>query len=82
VIDDDATPTLTIGNGQAGEKAGALRFPVKLSTPSDKIVDISGVLKDGTAVIRKDFQSEYDDGTNPPNRSVDGYVGRAGQDDR
>lgn len=74
VIDDDATPTLTVGNVQAGEKAGTLRFPVKLSAASDKIVNISGVLKDGTAVIRKDYRSEYDDGTNPPDRIVDGYV--------
>jgi hypothetical protein len=74
VIDDDATPTLTIGNAAAGEKAGAMRFPVKLSAPSDKIVNLSGVLTDGTAVIRRDYLGEYDDGTNPPNRSVDGYV--------
>jgi hypothetical protein len=65
---------VTIGNVTAGEKVGTLRFPVKLSAPSDKIVNISGVLKDGTAVIRKDYLSEHDDGTNPPDRTVDGYV--------
>ena len=36
--------------------------------------NVFGVLNDGTAVIRKDFVGEYDDGTNPPNRTVDGYV--------
>ncbi len=74
VIDDDATPTVTIGNVTVGEKGGTLRFPVKLSAPSDKMVNISGVLKDGTAVIRKDYLSEYDDGTDPPERGIDGYV--------
>ncbi|MGW1343685.1 Calx-beta domain-containing protein [Kribbella sp. NPDC002412] len=74
VLDDDATPTLTIGNGTASEKAGAVRFPVKLSAPSDKIVNVMGQLKDGTAVIRKDYIGEYDHGENPPDRGVDGYV--------
>jgi hypothetical protein len=32
VLDDDPTPTLTVGNAQAGEKAGTLRFPVRLPT--------------------------------------------------
>jgi hypothetical protein len=74
VIDDDATPTVTIANVTAGETVGTLRFPVKLSAPSDKMVTISGVLNDGTAVIRKDLLSEYDDGTGPPERGIDGYV--------
>jgi hypothetical protein len=74
VLDDDATPTLTVGNAQASEKAGAVKFPVKLSAPSDKYINVYGELRDGTALIRKDFISEYDDGSNPPDRSVDGYV--------
>ncbi|TCC60381.1 hypothetical protein E0H73_20825 [Kribbella pittospori] len=74
VIDDDPTPTLTLGNAQASEKAGEVKFPVKLSAPSDKIVTISGELKDGTAVLRKDYKGAYDDGSDPANRSVDGYV--------
>ncbi|WP_460665379.1 Calx-beta domain-containing protein [Kribbella swartbergensis] len=74
VIDDDATPTLTVGNTSANEKAGTLRFPVTLSAPSDKFVSVFGVLNDGTAVIRKDFAGAYDDGSNPPDRTVDGYV--------
>ncbi len=69
VLDDDPTPTLTVGNAQTVEKAGMLRFPVKLSAPSDKFVSLSGVLKDGTAVIRKDYTSAYDDGSNPPDRT-------------
>ncbi|TCO45459.1 Calx-beta domain-containing protein [Kribbella antiqua] len=74
VVDDDPTPTLTIGDARTVEKAGVLRFPVKLSAPSDRYVTFSGVLKDGTAVIRKDYTSAYDDGTNPPDRTADGYV--------
>jgi hypothetical protein len=74
VIDDDATPTLTVGGARASEKAGVVQFPVKLSAPSDKVVNIFGELKDGTAVIRKDFMGEYDDGSNPADRSLDGYV--------
>ncbi|MEV0285750.1 MULTISPECIES: Calx-beta domain-containing protein [unclassified Kribbella] len=74
VLDDDATPTLTIGNGTASEKAGAVRFPVTLSAPSDKYVNVLGQLKDGTAVIRKDYIGEHDHGEDPPDRGVNGYV--------
>lgn len=69
VIDDDPTPTLTIGSPKAAENAGTLKFPLKLSAPSDKHVWVGGELKDGTAVIRKDFTMPADDGTtNPPDR--------------
>lgn len=56
VIDDDPTPTLTIGPGSAKENEEFLTFPVKLSAPSDQYVSLSGVLKDGTAVITKDYR--------------------------
>ncbi|MEU4394691.1 Calx-beta domain-containing protein [Kribbella sp. NPDC023855] len=79
VIDDDPTPTLTIGSPKAAENAGTLKFPLKLSAPSDKYVGLFGELKDGTAVIRKDFTSPEDDGTeNPPSRVVYGQL-QAGQ---
>ncbi|MFI5712397.1 Calx-beta domain-containing protein [Kribbella sp. NPDC051620] len=75
VIDDDPTPTLTIGSPTAAENAGTIKFPLKLSAPSDKYVWLGGDLKDGTAVIRKDFTTLEDDGTqNPPDTSVYGQI--------
>ncbi|MEV6416536.1 Calx-beta domain-containing protein [Kribbella sp. NPDC051718] len=75
VIDDDPTPTLTIGSPTAAENAGTIKFPLKLSAPSDKYVWLSGDLKDGTAVIRKDFTTLEDDGTqNPPDTTVYGQL--------
>jgi hypothetical protein len=75
VVDDDPTPTLTIGPGTATENARFLKFPIKLSAPSDQFVSVSGVLQDGTAVLRKDYTSEYDDGTaNPPDSGFYSYI--------
>ncbi|MFF0264259.1 Calx-beta domain-containing protein [Kribbella sp. NPDC004536] len=74
VKDDDPTPKLTLGNVKTVEKNGVVNFPVKLSAPSDKYVTFAGVLKDGTAVIRKDYRSVNDDGTGPVVRAVDGFV--------
>jgi hypothetical protein len=74
VLDDDPTPTLTLGNLKTAEKTGLVNFGVKLSAPSDKYVSFTGLLKDGTAVIRKDYTSANDDGTGPVDRSIDGYV--------
>ncbi|MDX6280323.1 MAG: hypothetical protein QOH03_1394 [Kribbellaceae bacterium] len=74
VIDDDPTPTLTIGSPTAAENAGMIKFPLKLSAPSDKYVWLAGDLKDGTAVIRKDYSSPDDDGTQDPITSVYGQI--------
>ncbi|NIK57290.1 Calx-beta domain-containing protein [Kribbella shirazensis] len=74
VIDDDPTPTLTLGALKTVERTGVAAFPVKLSAPSDKYVSFSGVLKDGTAVIRRDYAGVNDDGTGPADRTIDGYV--------
>jgi hypothetical protein len=75
VIDDDPVPTLTIGSPKAAENAGTLKFPLKLSAPSEKYIWISGELKDGTAVVRKDFTTLGDDGSvNPPDRAVYGQL--------
>ncbi|WP_238174522.1 Calx-beta domain-containing protein [Kribbella kalugense] len=74
VLDDDPTPTLTLGNLKTVEKTGVVNFGVKLSAPSDKFVSFSGLLKDGTAVIRKDYTSANDDGTGPVDRAIDGYI--------
>lgn len=74
VLDDDPTPTLTLGNVKTVEKAAVVDLDAKLSAPSDKYVSFSGVLKDGTAVIRKDYVGVNDDGTGPADRSIDGYI--------
>jgi hypothetical protein len=74
VLDDDPTPRLTLGNVKTVEKAAVVDLGAKLSAPSDKYVSFSGVLKDGTAVIRKDYAGVNDDGTGPADRSVDGYI--------
>ncbi|MEU4194771.1 Calx-beta domain-containing protein [Kribbella sp. NPDC026611] len=74
VLDDDPTPTLTLGNLKTVEKTEEVNFPVKLSAPSDKFVSFDGVLEDGTAVIRKDYTFAKDDGSGPVDRSVGGYI--------
>jgi hypothetical protein len=74
VIDDDPTPTLTIGAATAAENAGLIKFPLKLSAPSDKYVWLGGDLTNGTAVIGKDFSSPDDDGTQEPITSVYGQI--------
>ena len=55
VLDDDPTPTLSIGPGEAVESAGVLRFPLTLSEPSARYVDVAGELVDGTAVAGADY---------------------------
>ncbi|MEV8375589.1 Calx-beta domain-containing protein [Kribbella sp. NPDC056861] len=75
VVDDDPTPILTVGNPTAAENAKTLKFPLKLSAPSDKYIWLGGQLKDGTAVIRKDYATPDDDGTsNPPDRGTYGQL--------
>ena len=74
VIDDDPAPTLTVGNLRIAEKTGLVNIPVKLSAPSDKYITLSGVLKDGTAVVRKDYRSADDNGTGSVVRAIKGFV--------
>ncbi|GAA0620959.1 hypothetical protein GCM10009534_65230 [Kribbella sandramycini] len=69
VLDDDPTPTLTVGNLTTVEKSADVKIPVKLSAPSDRYVTISGSVQDGTAVLGKDFRGQND----PPDRSIEGY---------
>jgi hypothetical protein len=82
VLDDDPTPTLTIGSATAAENAGTLKFPLKLSAPSDKYIWLSGELKDGTAKIRQDYTTVDDDGTGEPAPDVYGQIepGAAGSE--
>ncbi len=72
VIDDDPTPTLTVGNLTTVEKNGEVGFPLKLSAPSDQYVGLRGLLKDGTAVLTKDYASTYD--WEPGMRDIEGGV--------
>jgi hypothetical protein len=74
VLDDDPAPTLTLSDLKTVEKTGLVNFGVKLSAPSDKFVSFGGVLKEGRAVIRKDYTSANDAGAGPVDRAVDGYV--------
>jgi len=72
VIDDDPTPTLTVGNLTTVEKNGEVGFPLKLSAPSDQYVGLHGLLKDGTAVLTQDYASTYD--WEPGMRDIEGSV--------
>jgi hypothetical protein len=49
-------------------------FGVKLSAPSDRYVSVSGELRDGTAVLRKDYTGPDDDGSTEPERRISGWV--------
>jgi hypothetical protein len=73
VLDDDPTPTLTVGDAVAVEGSKVLKFPVKLSAASDKWVGISGGLHSGTAKLVTDFVSEVDDGQPPFELDAYGY---------
>jgi hypothetical protein len=73
VLDDDPTPTLTVGNAVAVEGTKVLKFPVKLSAASDKWVGVSGQLHSGTAKVGTDFLSEVDDGQPPFELDAFGY---------
>jgi hypothetical protein len=75
VVDDDPTPTMTIGPATAAENAGSIKFPIKLSAPSDNYIYVSGTMKNGTAVLGKDFLNPNDDGSEPqPIDYIDGYL--------
>jgi hypothetical protein len=73
VLDDDPTPTLTVGDAVAVEGSKVLKFPVKLSAASDKWPFIRGELHSGTAKLGTDFLSEVDDGRPPFELDAFGY---------
>ncbi|MFC0629077.1 hypothetical protein [Kribbella deserti] len=64
ILDDDPEPAFTLGNGE-GTEGGTVRFPMKLSAPSDKWISAYGELESGTAILGKDFRSSQDDGQGP-----------------
>jgi hypothetical protein len=74
VLDDDPTPTLTVGDAVAVEGSTVLRFPVKLSAASDKWTFVGGELHSGTAKLGTDFLSEMDDGQSPFELDAYGYT--------
>jgi hypothetical protein len=77
VTDDDPTPTVSIGNAVAVEGTRMIKFPLRLSAPSDKWVNVSGRLANGTAVLRRDFVTEWDPGApEPPEYRVLGIFDR------
>ncbi|WP_405063970.1 hypothetical protein OG474_20615 [Kribbella sp. NBC_01505] len=55
VRDDDPTPTVTIGPGVGIEGRGGVVFPMKLSAPSDRTVNLTAELRSGTAKLGVDF---------------------------
>ena len=60
VIDDDPTPTLTIGDSAAREgRADAVRFSAQLSEPSGKPVVVFGQVHEGTATAGEDFADVF-----------------------
>ncbi|WP_328991773.1 hypothetical protein OG394_36215 [Kribbella sp. NBC_01245] len=65
VLDDDPDAVLTVGDG-VGTEGGMIRFPMKLSGPSDKFIYAAGRLASGTAILGKDFRSSQDQGGTPP----------------
>ncbi|MFC0623373.1 hypothetical protein [Kribbella deserti] len=65
VLDDDPEPTFTVGDGE-GTEDGLVRFPIKLSAPTDKFFYLSGELASGTAILGKDFRSSQDPGGPDP----------------
>jgi Calx-beta domain len=74
VVDDDPTPTVTVGGAVAVEGARKIRFPIRLSHASDNFVSVDGKLRGGTATLGKDFRAQFDDGRGAPEVDVHGYV--------
>ncbi|MFC9695046.1 Calx-beta domain-containing protein [Kribbella sp. NPDC056951] len=70
VLDDDPSPKFTVGKLVTTEGKGEVRFPVKLSAPSDKHIGFGGLWKDGAAVLGKDYRGQYD----PPEHTLTGGI--------
>ncbi|WP_328991775.1 hypothetical protein OG394_36220 [Kribbella sp. NBC_01245] len=75
VLDDDPPPMVQIGPGVGTEgPEKTVSFPVKLSLPSDRGVQLTGELISGTATLGKDFTSPEDDGAGVPEKPIYGFV--------
>ena len=55
IVDDDATPTITIGDDRAKESAGQLTFGVRLDAASGRPVAVGFVTEDGSATSGTDY---------------------------
>ena len=63
-----APPSIAKGNNWNVEPvAGGCRLTLRLDAPAPRV-------KDGTALIRKDYAVPNDDGTGPAIRSIDGFI--------
>lgn len=74
ILDDDPEPRISVGPAVADERARVLRFPMRLSAPSNRDTGVSGLLVDGTALAGRDYLSVYDDGEAEPERYADGAL--------
>ena len=62
ILDDDAPPTLSIGDVSVGEGAcgsSVAQFPVTLSAASGQAVSVSYATSDGTATAGADYQESH-----------------------
>ena len=55
ITDDDAAPTLSIGDAAAASEGAAAEFTVRLSAPSGVAVSVSYATADGTAAAGSDY---------------------------
>ena len=55
IVDDDATPSLSIGDASVAESAEALSFAVTLSAVSGRMVSVAYATSDGTAAAGLDY---------------------------
>ena len=55
IVDDDATPTITIADTTVGEAGGSATFTVTLSGPSGQPVSVGYATTDGTATAGADY---------------------------
>ena len=55
ILDDDATPTIAIGDDRAKESAGQLTFGVRLDAASGRRVEVGFLTEDGSAKSGSDY---------------------------
>ena len=55
IVDNDAPPSVSIGNASASESAASVLLPITLSQPSGKLVTVDYATVNGTALGGSDF---------------------------
>jgi hypothetical protein len=58
IVDDDAPPSVSIGNASAAENATAVSLPITLSQPSGKLVSVDFATANGNAFAGSDFVNQ------------------------